>query len=80
MNWWVAVRDRYAQSERGEKTRILDEFWATCGYHRKAALRLLNRALPSAPPKRSGPKIIYDPVQVLPVLALKSNYGNSSLP
>ncbi len=53
---------------RPHKTKILDEFCATCGYHRKAALRLLNRPLPTAPPKRSGPKILYDPAQVLPVL------------
>src|SRR2546423_15697710 len=37
-------------------------------YHRKAALRLLNRPLPTRLPPRSGPKITYDPVQVLPVL------------
>ena len=39
-----------------------------CGYHRKAALRLLNRPLSTAPLQRSGPKILYDPAQVLPVL------------
>jgi hypothetical protein len=62
------IHGRYQRAGRPHKTRILDEFCATCGYHRKAALRLLNRPLPSAPPKRSGPKIIYDPVEVLPVL------------
>jgi hypothetical protein len=31
----VAVRERYANSERGEKTRILDEFVAVTGFHRK---------------------------------------------
>ena len=59
---------RYQRAGRSHKTRILDEFCATCGYHRKAALRLLNRPLPTVPPKRSGPKIAYDPVLVLPVL------------
>jgi hypothetical protein len=62
------IHGRYQRAGRPHKTRILDEFCATCGYHRKAALRLLNRPLPTAPPKRSGPKITYDPVQVLPVL------------
>src|SRR5579859_4188285 len=62
------IHGRYQRAGRPHKTRILDEFCAMCGYHRKAALRLLNRALPSTPPKRSGPKIIYDPAQVLPVL------------
>jgi hypothetical protein len=62
------IHGRYQRAGRLHKTRILDEFCATCGYHRKAALRLLNRPLPTAPPKRPGPKIIYDPVQVRPVL------------
>jgi len=62
------IHGRYQRAGRPHKTRILDEFCATCGYHRKAALRLLHRPLPTAPPKRSGPKIIYDPAQVLPVL------------
>jgi transposase InsO family protein len=64
----VRIHGRYQRAGRPHKTRILDEFCATCGYHRKAALRLLNRALPTGPPKRSGPKIIYDPIEVLPVL------------
>lgn len=62
------IHGRYQRAGRPHKTRILDEFCATCGYHRKAALRLLNQSLPSAPAKRSGPKITYDPGQVLPVL------------
>src|ERR1035441_6061696 len=62
------IHGRYQRTGRPHKSRILDEFCATCGYHRKAALRLLNRPLPTTPPKRSGPKIRYDPVAVLPVL------------
>ena len=62
------IHGRYQRAGRPHKTRILDEFCATCGYHRKAALRLLNHPRPIAPPKRSGPQIIYDPVAVLPVL------------
>lgn len=62
------IHGRYQRAGRPHKTRILDEFCATCGYHRKAALRLLNRPLPTAPPHRPGPKILYEPVEVLPVL------------
>lgn len=62
------IHGRYQRAGRPHRSRILDEFCATCGYHRKAALRLLNRPLPSTPPQRSGPKILYDPVVVLPVL------------
>mgnify|MGYP003403061716 CR=1 FL=1 len=64
----VRIHGRYERAGRPHKRLILDEFCATCGYHRKAALRLLNRPLSPGPPKRSGPKIIYDPVEVLPVL------------
>ncbi len=62
------IHGRYQRAGRLHKTRILDEFCATCGYHRKSALRLLRRPLAGPPPKRSGPKRIYDPVEVLPVL------------
>ena len=62
------IHGRYQRAGRPHKMRILDEFCLNCGYHRKAALRLLNRPLRPPPPKRSGPKIIYDPVAVLPVL------------
>jgi hypothetical protein len=62
------IHGRYQRAGRPHKTRILDEFCATCGYHRKAALRLLHRPQPTAPPKRPGPKIIYEPAKVLPVL------------
>ena len=49
-----AVRGRYLRSKKKEKTKILNEFAATTGLHRKAVIRLLNRG--SKPPgnKRSG--------------------------
>ena len=62
------IHGRHQRAGRPHQARMLDEFCATCGYHRKAALRRLNRALPTAPPKRSGPKVRYDPVELLPVL------------
>ena len=62
------IHGRYQRAGRPHKTRILDEFCATCGYHRKAALRLLHRPLRTGAPRRSGPKRTYDPAQVLPVL------------
>ena len=37
----AAIGNRYAGSGRGEKTRILDEFVAVTGFHRKHAMRLL---------------------------------------
>lgn len=62
------IHGRYQRAGRPHKTRILDEFCATCGYHRKAALRLLNRPLRTQRPQRTGPKVIYDPVEVFPIL------------
>jgi len=38
-----AIRARYRKAPRAGKTKILDEFCAVCGYHRKSALRLLRR-------------------------------------
>jgi len=62
------IHGRYQRAGRLHKKIILDEFCATCGYHRKAAVRLLNRPLRTGPVRRSGPKVIYDRAQVLPVL------------
>jgi len=43
---------RYDRAGGAEKQRILDEFCANCGYHRKYAIRLLNGPLPSPKPER----------------------------
>jgi hypothetical protein len=36
-----AIFLRYNKASRKEKTTILDQFCAVCGYHRKHAIRLL---------------------------------------
>ena len=36
------IKDRYRHAGRQGKARILDEFCAVCGHHRKHAIRLLN--------------------------------------
>jgi hypothetical protein len=51
------MHGRYQRAGPPHKRRILDVFCANRGYQRKAAPRLLNRPLPTAPPKRSGPKL-----------------------
>ena len=38
----AALRERYRAGSREQKSRILAEFVATSGYHRKSAIRLLN--------------------------------------
>ena len=49
----VAIRGRYASVRRGEKAKILDEFVALTGFHRKHAMRLLRG---STPPSQGGPR------------------------
>ncbi len=49
-----AVRRRYLGSSKKAKTKILDEFVAATGLHRKAAIRLLNQPSKKAGKKRPG--------------------------
>ena len=56
----AAIAERYGASLRWEKARILDEFAAVTGYHRKHAMRLLRKGRAG---KRSGPRLarrVYD--------------------
>jgi transposase InsO family protein len=59
------IYERYQRAGRQHKSKILDEFCAVCGYHRKAALRRLRRAAVGRPKRRPGPKPIYDAPQIL---------------
>ena len=43
MEYREAVHLRYMKASKREKGKILDEFIQVTGYHRKAAIRLLNR-------------------------------------
>lgn len=54
-----AVRGRYLRSTKGAKTKILNEFVAATGLHRKAAIRLLNRRGKPSGSKRSGRPRLY---------------------
>jgi hypothetical protein len=49
----VVLAKRYRRSRRREKGRILDEFVALTGFHRKHAMRLLRSG---SPHERSGPR------------------------
>jgi hypothetical protein len=49
-----ALRGRYLQAPKADKTRILDEFVAVAGCHRKHAIRLLVGIRPAA---REGPVV-----------------------
>src|SRR5215212_10524647 len=65
------IYGRYQRAGRPHKSRILDEFCLNCGYHRKAALRLLLGPGPGAlKKKRPGPKPTCDSERLRPVLKI----------
>jgi hypothetical protein len=76
----IITKERYNKAKRKKKTKILDEFCATYGCHRKHALRLLNT--PLVPPiktyKRQGRPPVYN--NKLLRKALKSIWLHSNLP
>ncbi len=47
------LRKRYQGAERTLQSKILDEFCAICGYHRKYAIRLIHKA-PHKKKKKPG--------------------------
>src|SRR3954462_15070597 len=49
----AAIAGRYSQANKTERGRILDEFTAITGFHRKHAMRLLRSGQPD---RRSGPR------------------------
>jgi hypothetical protein len=55
----AALQLRYSGAAFGDRIRILDEFVALTGYHRKHAIRLL-RAKPSVPEARREHNRLYD--------------------
>ena len=55
----AAIRERYRRARKRAKTTILDEFCATCGYHRKYAIRLLRRRPSVVTRRRPGPASRY---------------------
>jgi len=55
-----AIRNRYRRAGRKEKTIILGEFCATCGYNRKYAIRLLRKMPPSFIKRKPGPAFRYE--------------------
>ena len=49
----AAIAERYSRADKSERSRILDEFAAVSGFHRKHAMRLLRVGQPK---QRSGPR------------------------
>ena len=62
-----AIFVRYKKASTKEKTLILNEFCATCGYHRKHAIRMLRRfkRFTQPQPKKRGRSALYRPSSLL---------------
>lgn len=56
----LAIRLRYMRASKAEKGRILDEFVATTGYHRKYAIWLLRHGPPPKPATHRRGHPVYD--------------------
>ena len=55
-----AVGQRYRRASKVEELRIFDEFVANIGFHRKRAIRVLNKEEPGARAPRSSRVAVYD--------------------
>ena len=60
----TAIRQRYSEASKEEKGLILQEFCAVCKYHRKHAIRLLNRRR-KRPRGRHGRRPVYNSPELL---------------
>ena len=62
-----AIFKRYKKASKAIKSKILDEFCATTGYHRKSAIKLLRsyKRFVKPQPKKRGPKPLYPPEIIL---------------
>ncbi len=56
----MALRERYQQAPKQEKTKVLDEFIAVAGCHRKHAIRLLASTNEATPAVASVSRRTYD--------------------
>jgi hypothetical protein len=64
------VRPRYLRASKEEKSRILDEFVANTGYHRKYAIRLLKHEAKKQRQKKPGKSKVYQGEVVLALIKI----------
>ena len=70
-DYLATIRLRYQHAGKKAKSLILDEFCATCGYHRKYAIRMLSKYRPPEFRRggnRPGPKAVYRDAMLLDAL------------
>ena len=67
---WETIQPRYLKASKAEKQKILDEFIAATGYHRKYAIRILRHGYPRGQYKKKGKIPVYrgEVVQALEVI------------
>ena len=65
-----AIRARYRQGSKAEKTHILDEFVHNTGYHRKYAIRLLNQRVMRKHRKKVGRRKVYQGEVVIALIKI----------
>ena len=56
---WETIQPRYLKESKTGKQKILDEFIAATGYHRKYAIRILRHGYPRGHYKKKGKQAIY---------------------
>ena len=56
---WETIQPRYLKTSKAEKQKILDEFIAVTGFHRKYAIRILRHGYPRGQYKKKGKRPIY---------------------
>lgn len=56
---WETVQPRYLRAPKAEKQKILDEFIAATGFHRKYANRILKHGYPRCQGRKKGKRPIY---------------------
>ena len=65
----ATIRERYQQSSKKEKGRILDEFTAITGHHRKHGIRLLGQPGGEARKQVVGRRIYDEAVREAVIMA-----------
>ena len=71
----AAIYERYRHARRPDKRRILDEFCAVTGYHRKAAIRVLNHGAAGATGSARRRPLRYSPLMIEALRAIWTAAG-----
>jgi hypothetical protein len=78
--YFDALHQRYKEASRKEKTIIIDECCAICGYHRKHAIRRLKgyKRFTKPKPQKRGKPVVYNKETI--IRPLKQIWLTANLP